>query len=267
MKEEALALAKESRDPAHRLNVLREYLQVLALRSLHESEAFASVVFVGGTALRLLHGLPRFSEDLDFSVTAPGSYEPVAWLAKLKRDLSLAGFDCRITWNDRKTVHCAWVRIARVLQEAGLAALANQNLSIKLEVDTRPPAGGTVQRSVVTRRLSLVVCHHDLPSLMAGKVHAVLARPYPKGRDWYDLLWYRSQVPPIAPNLLLLQHALDQTEGAGTVSAADWLAAARRRLARLHAGRLADDVRPLLERPADGTLLTRENLDAVLRCS
>lgn len=68
MKEQALAIAGEASDSGTALNLLREYLQAFVLRSLHDCEAFRSLAFVGGTALRFLHGLPRFSEDLDFSL-------------------------------------------------------------------------------------------------------------------------------------------------------------------------------------------------------
>ena len=72
------------------------------MRSLHESEASRAIVFVGGTALRFLENLPRFSEDLDFSQVSFDGYEPVSWLRKLKRDLHLAGFDSTVRWIDRK---------------------------------------------------------------------------------------------------------------------------------------------------------------------
>ena len=71
MKEQALALVRGMDDPGLAVNRLREYLQCLVLRSLHECEAFRSMAFVGGTALRFLHDLPRFSEDLDFSLISP----------------------------------------------------------------------------------------------------------------------------------------------------------------------------------------------------
>ena len=74
MKEQALSLARGAADRGQALNALREYLQSLVLRSFYESEAFRCVAFVGGTALRFLHGLPRFSEDLDFSVVSPDGY-------------------------------------------------------------------------------------------------------------------------------------------------------------------------------------------------
>lgn len=101
--------------PGLKLNIAREYLQAYALRSLHESGAFTSLSFVGGTALRFLFQLPRFSEDLDFSLEDTSGYQPELWLSKLKQDLHYAGFDTSITWNDRKTVHTVWVKTRKLL--------------------------------------------------------------------------------------------------------------------------------------------------------
>lgn len=264
MKDRALEAALRFDDPGRRLNGLREYLQAFILRSLHESEAARSVAFVGGTALRFLEDLPRFSEDLDFSQVSPDGYEPVRWLRKLKRDLHLAGFDSTVRWMDRTPVQAAWIRTASLLAEAGLSGHREQKLSVKIEIDTRPPAGAAVRRSVVTRHFTFVLGHYDLPALMAGKLHALLTRRYAKGRDWFDLVWYRSRRPPVAPNLELLQHALDQTQGTGRRRAADWRGLLRTRLADLETGVLIRDVEPFLERPADAALLERANLEAVL---
>ncbi len=117
MREQALALAREAPDPRQALNRLREYVQALILRSFHESEAFRSLAFVGGTALRFLHGLPRFSEDLDFCLVSGDGYDGLAWMTKVKRDLTLAGLDSEVTWNGRRTVHAGWVRVSGILQE------------------------------------------------------------------------------------------------------------------------------------------------------
>ena len=264
MKDRALDAALRFDDPGRRLNALREYLQAFVMRSLHESEASRAVVFVGGTALRFLEDLPRFSEDLDFSQVSSDGYEPERWLRKLKRDLHLAGFDSTVRWIDRKPVQVAWVRTASLLAEAGLSGHQEQKLSIKIEIDTRPPAGAAVRRTVVTRHFTFVIGHYDLPSLMAGKLHALLTRKYPKGRDWFDLVWYRSRRPPVAPNVELLQHALDQTQGPGRHRAGDWQRLLRTRLADLDTGVLIRDVESFLERPADIGLLERASLEAVL---
>jgi predicted nucleotidyltransferase component of viral defense system len=264
MKEEAIALTRGMPDPGQALNRLREYLQAMVLRSFHESEAFRPLAFVGGTALRFLHGLPRFSEDLEFSLASSDGYAGKEWMAKVKRDLSLEGFTPEVTWNASKTVHSGWVRLAGILYEAGLSERPDQKLAIKVEIDTRPPEGARCERRVVTRHATFLLQHYDLPSLMAGKLHAAISRPYAKGRDWYDLLWYLSQRPPVAPNLALLQNALDQTHGVHHHAAPAWRELLRTRLAALDLGQVFKDVAPFLERPRDAALLTRENLEQLL---
>ncbi len=264
MKEEALSLIKDVSDPAQKLNILREYVQVQALRSLHESEAFSNLSFVGGTALRFLFDLPRFSEDLDFALDNPNGYRPESWMKKVKNDLSLAGFDTSLKWNARTTVHRAWIKIEGLLHEAGLAAMKSQKLSIKLEIDTNPPAGARSVRDLITRHAMLSINHYDLSSLMAGKVHALLTRQYSKGRDWYDLLWYRGKVPPVEPNLGQLQQALDQTQGAGAMDSAGWKGHLIKTLDNLDGTAIAADVKSFLEHPSDATLLTIENIRSVL---
>lgn len=265
MKEQALALVRGARDPGQGLNLLREYLQVLVLRSLHECEAFRPLAFVGGTALRLLHGLPRFSEDMDFSLVSAAGYAGQDWMVKVQRDLRLAGFEPQVTWNERKVVHTGWIRLAGLLHEVGLAAMPSEKLAIKVEIDTRPPSGARCERRIVSRYVTFLLQYYDLPSLLAGKLHASLTRKYAKGRDWYDLLWYLSQRPPVEPNVQLLQNALDQTQGADRYEAHSWRALVRERLAVIDMKAICHDVSPFLERRQDAALLTRDNLLELLQ--
>ena len=264
LKDNILAIAADINEPAEKLNLMREYIQAYILRSLHESEAFVNLSFVGGTALRFIYNLPRFSEDIDFSLENPSGYDPVKWMEKIKRDLSFAGFNVSMNWNDKTTVHKAWVKVRELLKDAGLAAMKEQNLSIKLEIDTRPPKGAVFNRIIVTRHVMFSVQHHDLASLMAGKIHAMVTRKYMKGRDWYDFLWYRGQRPQPEPNLALLQKALDQTQGINKVKAADWKKYLTEKMKHLDCEKLAADVRPFLERPADASLITLDNFKTLM---
>ena len=150
------------------------------------------------------------------------------------------------------------------MYDAGISPHADQKLSIKIEVDTRPPEGGARERQVVTRHRLLALQLYDLPSLMAGKLHATITRAYPKGRDWYDLMWYRGHRPTIEPNLVLLQNALDQTQGLGTYRADAWKDLCLDKLDSIRASQLADDVRPFLEDRRDADMLSRDNLVAAL---
>src|SRR5271169_5093537 len=97
----------------------------------------------------------------------------------------------------------ATLRWAHVLKEAGLSPLESQKLRIKLEIDCNPPEEAQIERVTRAAPYLLALTTYDLPSLMAGKGHAILAWPYTKGRDWYDLLWYCGN--QIEPNIRLLR--------------------------------------------------------------
>ncbi|MFA6569293.1 MAG: nucleotidyl transferase AbiEii/AbiGii toxin family protein, partial [Victivallales bacterium] len=151
-----------------------------------------------------------------------------------------------------------------LLKEAGLAAIKEQNLSIKLEIDTVPPSGAGIEKTLVTRQRIISMQHYDLPSLMAGKIHALITRRYDKGRDWYDLLWYRGHRPPVEPNQVLLQNALDQTQGGKVFKAAEWKKGVLQKLDGLDCHTLKEDVLPFLEHPEDAGLFSKENFRSLL---
>ena len=262
MRVEALQIAGACAEPGERLNVLREYLQAQVLRSLHESGAFTCLSFVGGTALRFVYNLRRFSEDLDFSVEEAEGYTPQPWLARLDRSLRLAGYDATVTWNDRKTVNTAWIRFGGLLHKLDLAAQPLQKLAVKVEIDTRPPAGAVTERVVIQRHTMVALQHHDLPSMMAGKLHAIVTRPRTKGRDWYDLMWYLARVPPVLPNTTLLQNALEQTGAAAPDTPWNRLVREAIDAADLDAARR--DVAPFLEHPEEADWITPEHFRALV---
>ena len=264
MKEKALALVNNIEDPSLKLNILREYIQALILRSLHESEAFNNLSFVGGTALRFIYSIPRFSEDLDFSLEKQEGYNPEIWMKKIKTDLSLAGFNILIKWNATGTVHKAWIKIDELLKDAGLSAMKNQNLSIKFEIDTNPPEGAVCIKTILTNYVNFVVQHHDLPSLMAGKLNALLTRQYTKGRDWYDFLWYKGRRPVVEPNLKLLQNALNQYRTTNEFNAVEWKTHLFEILKEVNLKQLVEDVVPFLEYPHDAELLTLKNISLLI---
>jgi hypothetical protein len=132
-------------------------------------------------------------------------------------------------------------------------------LAVKVEVDTRPPAGADLATTVIRRHVLLHLQHHDRATLLAGKLHALLQRDYVKGRDLYDLVWYLSDPDWPPPNLTLLNNALQQTGWTGALlTRANWRAVVREHVAGLDWARVVADVRPFLERKADIELLTRE---------
>lgn len=256
MKDRALQLVRAA-PPEAKKNVLREYLQTHILSSLQRVRSFEQLAFVGGTALRFLYGLRRYSEDLDFSLEMPEGYNFQRLLDRVRGDLVKAGFEVSIHPHEGTPVHSAFVRFPGLLAECGLSSHATQKLSIKIEVDTSPPAGANLETTVINREFLIAIRHHALPSLMAGKVHAVLSRHYTKGRDIYDLLWYLSRSDTLIPNIALLGNALVQTNWEGlAVTGETWKAAVELRLRQMDFAKIADDVLPFLESRSEQALLT-----------
>jgi len=248
-------------------NVAREYLQARMLGSLQQQGAMIPLAFHGGTALRFLYALPRYSEDLDFALEREGEgYDFRGYLQQIKRTLAAEGYTIEIKLNDQKVVHSAFVRFRGLLYELRLSPHTDEVLAVKVEVDTKPPAGAGLATTLIRRHVTLQLQHHDRASLLAGKLHALLQRRYTKGRDVYDLIWYLSDPEWPEPNLVLLNNALAQTGWEGPVLAEEtWREVVYERLAGMRWERVVQDVRPFLISAADEGLLTLENVGRVLR--
>lgn len=266
MKVRLASLIREERDPAQRRNFLREVLQARVLTALQRAGAMIPLAFHGGTALRFLYAIPRYSEDLDFALERHDrGYDLRSYLQSIRADLRREGHEVDLKVNDRKVVHAAFIRFPGLLHELELSPHPSEALAIKLEVDTNPPRGAGLATTVVRRHALLHLQHHDRPSLLAGKLHAVLARPWTKGRDLYDLVWYLSDPSWPEPNLELLQNALEQTGWAGPEPTAEsWRRVLRGHLESIDWSRIAADLEPFLETPKEIELVTHSGVLALL---
>lgn len=264
MKTYLAELVRTAPTPAHGRNATREYLQARILGALQGAGAMIPLAFHGGTALRFLYGTTRYSEDLDFALEhAVERYDFRSYLRAVQSTLVAEQYPVEVKVNDQKIVHSAWLRFPGLFYELALSPHRDEVLAIKIEVDTRPPSGAGLTTTVVRRHILLHLQHHDRASLLAGKLHAVLQRAYLKGRDLYDLLWYLSDPTWPAPNLTLLNNALQQTGWSGELmTPATWRAAVRGRLATVEWERVAADVAPFLEPGA--VLPTKSLLQQVL---
>ncbi|MFH0953469.1 MAG: nucleotidyl transferase AbiEii/AbiGii toxin family protein [Verrucomicrobiota bacterium] len=248
-------------------SMAREYCQARILQALQDGGAFRTWVFCGGTALRFLYGLPRYSGDLDFALTSPAASVAFAELLdRIPRVLETEGYRVSVKPDERRTVKSAFVRFEGLLHDVGLSPHASEVLAVKIELDARPPAGGTAETTVVRKHVLLNLLHYTKPCLLAGKLHAVLARSYAKGRDLYDLLWYLSDRNWPGPDIAFLQNALEQTGWTGTpVTSSNWRHVVAERLDLIDWSRIVEDARPFLERTGDADLLRKEHLLSLLR--
>ena len=193
-------------------NGIKEVVQEIVLCGLSRAGFFKEAAFYGGTALRIFHGLDRFSEDLDFSLMAPNpGFDLPRYLPALERELAAYGFNFKV--EDRAKAIDSDIRSAFLkgnTREHMLVFYADERLArsfsgndtikIKFEVDTTPPAYATFERKYRLLPIPYEVNLYDMPSLFAGKLHAVICRAWKsrvKGRDLYDYVFYLSQGTPV----------------------------------------------------------------------
>lgn len=212
MKAYLINLCENAETPILAQHLVREYLQARILQSLQDAGAMQSLAFHGGTALRFLYQIPRYSEDLDFALERhPDLYNFRDYLSQIERDFLAEAYTIDFKFSDKTAVHKAFVRFRDLLYELGLSAHKNEIIAVKLEIDTNPPAGAILTSTSLTCHVALNLQHHDRSSLFAGKLRALLQRSYPKGRDIFDLWWYLSQPNWAEPNLPMLNQALEQS--------------------------------------------------------
>jgi hypothetical protein len=267
MKDYIRQLISDKSDDLIKTSIVREYLHARILQTLQESGAFLNWSFQGGTALRFLFSLPRYSEDLDFALVDPNketAFRKI--LNKLKSTFEAENYLLKLKVQENETVISAFLRFNGLLYELGLSPRQSQVLSIKVEVDTNPPPGATYSTTLIRRYVTLNLFHHDKSSLLAGKLHAVLSRPYAKGRDYFDLVWYLADRSWPEPNFALLNAALLQTGWEGPrLSSVNWRKYLLDQIGQVDWDEVRADIRPFLERLEDIKLMTGENCVKLLK--
>lgn len=186
-------------------DALREILQEIVLLGLYDAGFFKHAAFYGGTALRILHNLPRFSEDLDFSLLESNlTFNLKPYEEAIIQTLQSFGFDVTIEIKEKNTnsaIASAFIKgntIEHLIninapKDITKAIHKDQAVKIKLEVDTNSPLDFETSSVILLTPRAFSINAMTLSSLYAGKMHAILCRAWstrPKGRDWYDLVWY-----------------------------------------------------------------------------
>ena len=205
-------------------NALKEIVQEVTLVGLSRSDFFAKAAFYGGTALRIFYRLPRYSEDLDFSLALPDSnFDISTYFPYVEKELKAYNFSMTVHKKEKtkeSAVQSAFIKgntvqniIEIVSNDSGVYGLNPQSLiKIKFEIDTNPPEGAEFQYLNSINPTNYKVRLYDMPSLFAGKIHAVLCRNYKnrvKGRDYFDYIWYLKRGCSV--NLIHLQKRMEQS--------------------------------------------------------
>ena len=193
-------------------NALKEIIQEIALLGLQRANFFEKAAFYGGTALRILYSLPRYSEDLDFTLfESDPDFSLAPYFSAVQRELEAYGFQLKIEKVDRKMktdmesafikantkVHLLKIKSLKAFESK---AQAESKLQIKFEVDTDPVSNFEFETRYLLSPISFPVLSLKKPDLFAGTLHALLFRKWKnriKGRDFYDYVWYLKNQTPV----------------------------------------------------------------------
>ena len=205
-------------------NALKEIIQEIALLGLWRSKFFEKAAFYGGSALRILYGLDRFSEDLNFSLLKKDDdFLMASYLKAVENELKSLGFFVTVKEKKKEfktNIDSAFIKagtlknmiIVGIPESVRKKMHSEKAMKIKLEVDTNPPGDFNTKAEYLFQPVPFSVNTYSLPHLFAGKMHAILCRSWGnrvKGRDWYDLVWYAGKNIPLG--LKHLESRMKQT--------------------------------------------------------
>ncbi len=235
---------------------MREIMQEVALAGLYRTGFFEKAAFYGGTALRIFHGLDRFSEDLDISLleSIPDfsltpyfdgivtEFEALGMAVTIKEKKKSQESNLESAFLKSETVWKELV-LEGVIPQAGVGAMPA--IKVKLEVDRKPPPGFETEEKLLLKPFSFYVKCFTLPDLFAGKMHALLFRKWKqrvKGRDWYDMEWYIKKRIPLKLGHFALR-AIDTGDWNQPVIAADeFINLVKEKIAAVSFENIKDDI-------------------------
>ncbi len=247
---------------------------------LWRSKFYEHASFYGGTALRIFHGLPRFSEDLDFSLLLPSpEFEFAPHLESIRAELASFGFSFEVDPKVKRietAIESAFIKgetrinLLSIGTPEGLRDRfpASQKLTIRVELDTDPPPGARHEVRTLLVPIPFQVKLFTLPCLFAGKLHAILCRNWKsrvKGRDYYDFIWYLGRNTPVH-----LDHLRQRMEQTGHWKSGEPLdlpglkALLQDRFATVDFDQAKDDVRPFIRDTAELALWSRDFFTGLL---
>ena len=232
-----------------RRNAVFEVNQQIVLAGLNRGGFFDTAAFYGGTCLRIFHGLNRFSEDMDFSLTVPDeNFHFEKFFPYIVDEFAYVGRKVEIHKKEKRTF--GRVESAFLKDDTDVVDISFQtekSIKIKIEVDTDPPMQFHTEDKLLLQPFSFMVRCFTLPDLFAGKMHALLFRNWKnrvKGRDWYDFEWYVRNGVPL--DFAHLQERIRQFNGL-EMDKEEFLERLKERLSNTDIAQVKRDVEPFMK--------------------
>ncbi len=244
-------------------NALHEVMQKIALAGLHRGNFFSNAAFYGGTCLHLFHDLPRFSEDMDFSLMQENPLFALDDYADaIVTEFKALGRE--VTFTRKETPRHSAIESAFLKDNTAIYNLAfktERTVKIKIEVDTSPPLGFKTTNHTLLLPFSFVVRCFDLPCLYAGKLHALLFRNWKnrvKGRDWYDLEWYVRHNIRVDLDHFCQRMKQSHPQQSLPQTVADLSMLLKKRIETLNIDQVKNDVLPFIKRRSELDIWSQE---------
>ena len=176
-------------------HILKEYVELLSLEHLSRSPFVPQLAFIGGTNLRLVQGIDRFSEDLDFDCKDFSEDQFVEMTNGLIDYLRMNGLQVepRDKPNEKLTAFRRNIYFPGLLFELGLSGHRDERFLMKVEAQDQG-VGYQPEMAMVNRCGFFFAMPVPSQSVMLSmKLSALLTRA--KGRDFYDtiFLWQRTE--------------------------------------------------------------------------
>lgn len=248
-----MVAAYNPQNAEQRLNAQHQAMQQIVLAGLHKGGFFEHAAFYGGTCLRIFHNLPRFSEDMDFSLTEKNPNIHLENYFQAIQDV-FAFTGKEVVISKKEKLNFGRVESAFLKEDTSaydIAFRTEKSVKVKIELDTDPPLQFDTVQQLLMKPYSLMVRCFTLPDLFAGKMHALVYRNWKtrvKGRDWYDFEWYvRNNVPL---NFAHLQERIREFSGQ-EVSKEEFIQLLRDRLLTADINQVKQDVIPFVDRPSE----------------
>ena len=234
-------------------NAINEVMQEIALAGLYRGGFFDKAAFYGGTCLRIFYGLPRFSEDMDFSLTEKNvEFNIENYFPAVIEEFKASGRDVLITKKEKKVqtkVESAFLKDNTELYD--LSFKTEKEIKIKIEVDTDPPLGFSTEQKLSLMPFSFMTRCFTLPDLYAGKMHALIFRSYKnrvKGRDWYDFEWYVRH--DVSLDFAHFQIRAKEYNGLD-IDKEEFIKMLKEKIGTTHINMVKRDVMPFIQNPAE----------------
>lgn len=236
-----------------RRNATYEVMQHVVLAGLYRGGFFDHAAFYGGTCLRMIHGMERYSEDMDFSLLSKEEgFTLESYFPAIYDECRLLGREVEITRKDKRTfgkVESAFLKDNTDVYN--ISFQTEKSIKIKIEVDTMPPLQFDTEQQLLLQPFSFMVRCFTLPCLFAGKMHALLFRQWKnrvKGRDWYDFEWYVRTAVPL--NFAHFQARVKEFNGMD-IDVEQFQTLLRERLSQTDIRQVKEDVMPFVHNPQE----------------